>query len=185
MTSRRFAALLKTALVLLSPSCGAKENVAAKKHPLPSDMFIEHAEPISGWRQCEHLPGFGCATLDTTGTLVQGLFTFKDIYTRCRYDGTTTTVAIVNSTTVDPTFQLVLTVRAPRPGSVVCADSESRSCDAKFRLHAQYGATTDQQTCLLSIQSTVPLSGQLACSPMATPGGSLAIKSGSSFQCDQ
>jgi hypothetical protein len=185
MTSRRFAALLKTALLLLSPSCGAKEDLAQKKHPLPSDLFVKHTEPLSGWRQCEHQAEFGCATLDTMGSLVSGVFTFKDIFTRCRQDGTTTTVSIVNSTTTSPTFQLELTVRMPRLGTVVCTEAESRSCAVTFRLHAQHGAATEQRTCLLSVQATAPLSGQLACSPMATPGGTLAIKSGSSFECAQ
>jgi hypothetical protein len=163
-------------------SCGQKLKNEDKE--ISSKAFGRLAESIPAWRQCEHTQGYGCSTIRTSGSLVQGSFLFKEIFARCENSESGTQVRIVNSLSALSTLRIIIKIPEPTTGTFICGAAENENgCSVRIQLHTNETGSSNSATCTLKLRDVHPLTGELECKPFNTSEGSIIIDPGSTFSC--
>lgn len=165
-------------------SCGQKNT--SKSSNLANNKFERLAESLAAWRQCEHTQGYGCATIRTSGSLVQGSFLFRDMFSRCDTIENTFQVKIINSLSGSATFRVLINIPNTEVGTFVCGSGENENnCSVRVQLHTNETGTSVSSTCTLNIKTIHPFTGELECKPLGTADGTINIDRGSTFSCAQ
>jgi hypothetical protein len=177
-----FTAEISAICLIGLASCGQK--LSKEDQEISSKTFARLAESIPAWRQCEHTQGYGCSTIRTSGSLVQGSFLFKEIFARCENTENGIQVRIVNSLSAMSTFRVIIKIPEPTTGTSVCRSAENENgCSVRIQIHTNETGSSNSASCTLQLKDVQPLSGELECKPFNTTEGSIIIDLGSTFSC--
>lgn len=171
---------ISSGLLALS-GCGPKEP--PQKGFLPSNSYQNVAEEIPVWTACANTENYGCANLRASGETVHGLFEFKNIFSSCTTSSSQSDIEITNNIVTSPTLRVRIALRKNLIGSYNCANESNSDCDVEINIHSVTAFSNSSQICEISIVSTNPLMGKIACPQLITPLGSFGILHGSTFSC--
>jgi hypothetical protein len=180
----RSRALASLTCVFVYAGCGTKLPQDSQKPTLPSEKFDRFTENIEPWKQCEHTEGYGCASIHSTGSLVQGAFDFNFIYSKCDKTESGTTVHITNSLSSRPTLSAIIKLSKSESGTFICkGDDADTPCTVSIQVHETIATSTQQKNCYLTFRNTPPMGGEISCQALSTPRGQISISPGSTFTC--
>jgi hypothetical protein len=176
--------LARLVCVFICAGCGTKSPQDSPKNSMPSEKFDRFTENIEPWKQCEHTEGYGCASIHSTGSLVEGSFDFNFIYSKCDKKNSETAIHITNSLSNRPTLDILVKLSNSESGSYICkGEADNSSCTVSIRIHETLATSTQQKNCVLNFRNTQPMGGEISCQTLSTHRGQISISPGSTFTC--
>jgi hypothetical protein len=180
---RRQGIVLNTLALLLSGCSGAESTGQTDIDPAGS--YKQLKEKSVEKSRCGS-DGFGCGTIATSGNLVQGAFTFEELFVTCHSSARGYLVDLRNSRGSAPTFRLqVLLHGLSEPdiyykceGGVLVEGGgyEAGSCDLFLQVHSSVLAASVSRPCEVTFDpGSSPLQGTVSCPQLEQSSGHLTI----------
>lgn len=179
-------------------SCGNRTNTHFTLSP--TDSFDHLYEETPSSRVCESVlkndKSLGCAKVFAAGTVVNGSFSFQDLFTKCTTTANGTSIEITNANLGQATFEISISLYKVNTlsGLFSCSGPETIAippsidlkpgyCAITARLYSNVFAATPGEPCYLTLSNTNPLSGQILCNHLTAKNQSISIGEGSVFSC--
>jgi hypothetical protein len=177
--------------------CG--QTTSGEKDPSPFDQFREGAGQSPVGLGCQQDPkGWGCAYVQTSGSVVGGEFGFEGLFVSCRkgLDG----LEVEMNSSVTQTLQTAQTVMrialagsALNQGSYLCSGFElaesgepkARTCSVAVQTKGLLFVTSDPTPCNVVIRNSKPLTGKFSCGGLFSGTHDISVSTTSVFQCQK
>lgn len=176
--------------------CGSRTN--SHFSLTPTEEFDGDFEENPAKKACSGSKSHGCASVQTSGTAVNGSFNFDDLFVRCESSSLGTNISIKNMAVEGATFQVSINlykVTSPNGlyecmGPQVVANPPEIElkpgyCDIVTQVHSLKFSTKENERCYLTVTSQNPIQGQLLCATLTRGEHSLSIAEGSQFACQK
>ncbi len=180
-------------LIILFSGCGGKESTGENVLDPSGDYKKLKEEPVEKVR-CG-TSGYGCGRVATSGNLVQGSFTFENLFVHCAVTEEGFVIDLDNTIASTPTFKMHLILYGlSEPdiyysckGGERAADGQSyklASCDLFLKIHSSVLAATQERKCEVSFEpGSSPLMGKISCAQLEQSKGYVSIAEQSEFTC--